>query len=76
VAQYGSSDSGASLGDILGEALKAKQDRYSSRRYKGRVRCGARPACARVASVRNGRFFVEPGQPAILPLRKTCCLTG
>ena len=24
VAQYGSSDSGASLGDILGEALKAK----------------------------------------------------
>jgi small subunit ribosomal protein S1 len=27
VAQYGSSDSGASLGDILGEALKAKQDR-------------------------------------------------
>ena len=26
VAQYGSSDSGASLGDILGEALKAKRD--------------------------------------------------
>ncbi|MBA2934291.1 30S ribosomal protein S1 [Sphingomonas sp. CGMCC 1.13654] len=26
VAQYGSSDSGASLGDILGEALKARQD--------------------------------------------------
>ncbi|MCB2013572.1 MAG: 30S ribosomal protein S1 [Sphingobium sp.] len=26
VAQYGSSDSGASLGDILGEALKAKND--------------------------------------------------
>ena len=26
VEQYGSSDSGASLGDILGEALKAKQD--------------------------------------------------
>jgi small subunit ribosomal protein S1 len=26
VAQYGSSDSGASLGDILGEALKAKSD--------------------------------------------------
>ncbi len=26
VAQYGSSDSGASLGDILGEALKAKKD--------------------------------------------------
>jgi small subunit ribosomal protein S1 len=25
VAQYGSSDSGASLGDILGEALKAKE---------------------------------------------------
>jgi small subunit ribosomal protein S1 len=25
VAQYGSSDSGASLGDILGEALKQKQ---------------------------------------------------
>jgi len=24
VAQYGSSDSGASLGDILGEALKGK----------------------------------------------------
>src|SRR3954468_12724522 len=27
VAQYGSSDSGASLGDILGEALKAKQEK-------------------------------------------------
>jgi small subunit ribosomal protein S1 len=27
VAQYGSSDAGASLGDILGQALKAKQDR-------------------------------------------------
>jgi small subunit ribosomal protein S1 len=27
VAQYGSSDSGASLGDILGEALKARGDR-------------------------------------------------
>ena len=26
VAQYGSSDSGASLGDILGEALKAKSE--------------------------------------------------
>jgi small subunit ribosomal protein S1 len=26
VAQFGSSDSGASLGDILGEALKAKKD--------------------------------------------------
>ena len=26
VAQYGSSDSGASLGDILGEALKAKNE--------------------------------------------------
>ncbi len=26
VAQYGSSDSGASLGDILGEALKARQN--------------------------------------------------
>jgi small subunit ribosomal protein S1 len=26
VAQYGSSDSGASLGDILGEALKARQE--------------------------------------------------
>ena len=26
VAQYGSSDSGASLGDILGEALKKKED--------------------------------------------------
>ena len=26
VAQYGSSDSGASLGDILGEALKARSD--------------------------------------------------
>ena len=26
VAQYGSSDSGASLGDILGEALKGKKD--------------------------------------------------
>ena len=26
VAQYGSSDSGASLGDILGEALKARMD--------------------------------------------------
>jgi small subunit ribosomal protein S1 len=25
VQQYGSSDSGASLGDILGEALKAKE---------------------------------------------------
>ena len=27
VAQYGSSDSGASLGDILGAALKEKQDK-------------------------------------------------
>ncbi|QDX25627.1 30S ribosomal protein S1 [Sphingomonas suaedae] len=27
VAQYGSSDSGASLGDILGEALKAREDK-------------------------------------------------
>ena len=27
VAQYGSSDSGASLGDILGEALKARQNK-------------------------------------------------
>ena len=27
VAQYGSSDSGASLGDILGEALKARGDK-------------------------------------------------
>ena len=27
VAQYGSSDSGASLGDILGEALKARQEK-------------------------------------------------
>jgi len=27
VAQYGSSDSGASLGDILGEALKARTDK-------------------------------------------------
>jgi small subunit ribosomal protein S1 len=27
VAQYGSSDAGASLGDILGQALKAKQDK-------------------------------------------------
>jgi small subunit ribosomal protein S1 len=27
VAQYGSSDSGASLGDILGEALKARENR-------------------------------------------------
>ncbi|MNC99839.1 30S ribosomal protein S1 [compost metagenome] len=26
VAQYGSTDSGASLGDILGAALKARQD--------------------------------------------------
>jgi small subunit ribosomal protein S1 len=26
VAQYGSSDSGASLGDILGAALKKKKD--------------------------------------------------
>ena len=26
VEQYGSSDSGASLGDILGEALKGKED--------------------------------------------------
>ncbi|HCO89447.1 MAG TPA: 30S ribosomal protein S1, partial [Alphaproteobacteria bacterium] len=26
VAQYGSSDSGASLGDILGAALRAKED--------------------------------------------------
>jgi hypothetical protein len=26
MAQYGSSDSGASLGDILGEALKAKSE--------------------------------------------------
>ncbi len=26
VAQFGSSDSGASLGDILGEALKKKED--------------------------------------------------
>jgi small subunit ribosomal protein S1 len=26
VAQYGSSDSGASLGDILGAALKARED--------------------------------------------------
>ena len=26
VAQYGSSDSGASLGDILGEALKQKKE--------------------------------------------------
>lgn len=30
VAQYGSSDSGASLGDILGAALKAKQDENGS----------------------------------------------
>jgi len=27
VAQYGSSDSGASLGDILGEALKARTEK-------------------------------------------------
>jgi small subunit ribosomal protein S1 len=27
VAQYGSSDSGASLGDILGEALKAREEK-------------------------------------------------
>jgi hypothetical protein len=27
MAQYGSSDSGASLGDILGAALKSKQEK-------------------------------------------------
>jgi small subunit ribosomal protein S1 len=32
VAQYGSSDSGASLGDILGAALKEKQEKTSSKK--------------------------------------------
>ncbi|MFN9633853.1 MAG: 30S ribosomal protein S1 [Erythrobacteraceae bacterium] len=40
VAQFGSSDSGASLGDILGAALKKSQDCHS---------CGARP-CGRASS--------------------------
>ena len=47
VAQYGSSDSGASLGDILGEALKQKNElnQPAGGRPGGRPR-GARQLCA------------------------------
>jgi small subunit ribosomal protein S1 len=34
VAQYGSSDSGASLGDILGQALKEAQESKSKKAKK------------------------------------------
>ena len=44
VAQYGSSDSGASLGDILGEALKQKA--RADRPGGGRLSAGPPPAFA------------------------------
>ena len=43
VAQYGSSDSGASLGDILGEALKARDEATRSKRNRERRRRSTAP---------------------------------
>ena len=57
VAQYGSSDSGASLGDILGEALKQKNagvDRHSRHSARFRFRQGGGLHCPRRVGRRSG----------------------
>ena len=56
VAQYGSSDSGASLGDILGAALKEKQDKKPSKR----VAAGGASCVAGGRAVANAREVLAP----------------
>ena len=53
VAQYGSSDSGASLGDILGAALKEKQAATKARPRR-------RPRRRRVKSCKVRRHLTPP----------------
>ena len=58
VAQYGSTDSGASLGDILGAALKARQDGGEKAEGRGRgLGLGRRPGQYAKARVSRGPFL-------------------
>ena len=75
VAQYGSSDSGASLGDIFKAAIKKRETADSCRRGAARSRRRRRsePARAIEAHART-RDHGAAGNPAALTFRRMCLL--
>ena len=77
IAQYGSADSGASLGDILGAALKArdrgeKAEVAARHSLERKARAGAIPAGFLLAAPRNPALLPPPLSPKGPAVRSYC----